>query len=115
MADSDPPDEIDDRKTPGGWNPDSPDAHAFHHQKGDHEVQQHQEAEGDEETKHPARSRAARQHDGTDFVGYCLKRVARTYERFRPMRAFGSHSVSPALVDVSALLKGGLEPIPQNT
>ena len=44
VADSDPPDEIDDGKSPADRNVDAPDADAFDEQVADGEQQHHQRA-----------------------------------------------------------------------
>ena len=76
MADTDPPDEVDDGEAPGGRDSDAPDANALDKQEGYDQVQKHQKGKAHQETDYPARGRAASEHDGADLIGYRSKRMA---------------------------------------
>src|SRR5271170_8080325 len=69
VADTDPPDEVDDRKAPADGNVDAPDADALHDQVADGDVQHAKNAEGKKETRVPAERSGPRQNDRADFVG----------------------------------------------
>ena len=76
MADTDPPDEVDDGEAPRGWDTNPPDTHTLDHKQGYNHVQEHQQGKCDQETDYPARGRAASEHDGANLIGYRSKRMA---------------------------------------
>src|SRR5262249_32389784 len=81
MADSDPPDEVDDVERPTDWNVIAPDADAFQHQVGDG-VEQHQRAQKhDRESEDPTLLEAAHQHDVGDLPGERVEILAWPHER----------------------------------
>jgi len=68
VPDSDPPDEVGDCKRPGDRDVNSPDPHAVDHQKSYNDVEQHQQAKGDQKAENPAGRRRTRQHDRANLV-----------------------------------------------
>ena len=82
VTNSDPPDEIDDRKAPADRDIDAPDAHALHQQVR-HAIKfsSINRAERDGEAENPARGRAASQHNRADLVRYRSKRMPRLNNR----------------------------------
>src|SRR6185437_12913947 len=83
MADSNPPDKIDDGESPRHGNIDSPDSHAPHQQTANRVEQQHHQQERDAESDEPAQPPALTEHNRADFVAYGCVRVA-----FRKRRDF---------------------------
>src|SRR5579872_4685211 len=69
MADADPPNEIDDGKSPTNGNIDSPNAYATNEKIADGIQQNHRNEERDAETEQPAVGHGPGQHDRTDLVG----------------------------------------------
>src|SRR5690606_24665363 len=68
VADTDPPDEVDDGKTPADRVVDAPDAGALEHQVDQRHQQELQDAEADQEADEPAERRLA-DDEATDLVG----------------------------------------------
>ena len=81
VADTDPPDEVDDGESPTDGNVDAPDADAFDEQVGDGEQQHHGQQERDAEADEPAVRSGTSQHDRADLVGDRAKGVARLDDR----------------------------------
>ena len=81
VANSDPPDEIDNREAPADGYIDAPDAHTFNQQIANREVQKHQKGKGDRKAEKPALRRAASEHNRADLVGYRAKRMPRLDDR----------------------------------
>ena len=77
VADTDPPDEVDDVERPADGNVVAPDADARQQQVADGHVQDHQQHERDEEPEEPADRRALGQHDVADRFGDGVERVPR--------------------------------------
>ena len=69
VADTNPPDEVDDVERPADRDVVAPDADAREQQLDDRDVQDHQEHERDREAHEPADRRAVRQDDSADLVG----------------------------------------------
>src|SRR5271155_2095607 len=77
MANANPPNEIDDGESPRDGNADSPDAHTFEQEICDGDVEDHQQAEADGKTNHPALRRASSEDDRADFVRNAAEGLAR--------------------------------------
>ena len=67
MADTDPPDEVDDGEAPSDGDGDAPDADAFEEEVSDGVEHHHGEHEGDAEAEEPSVGGGTGQHDGADF------------------------------------------------
>src|SRR6267378_2303164 len=68
VADTDPPDEIDDSKSPADGDVDAPDAGAFDDQPADGDGHHAHEAEGNQKSDVPAERGWTRQNNCTDLV-----------------------------------------------
>ena len=77
MADTDPPDKVDDLKSPADGSGVAPDANAFEEQVSGGVEQHHGEHEGDAEAEEPSVGSGTGQHDRADFFGDRAKGVAR--------------------------------------
>ncbi len=77
VPDSNPPDEIDDRKAPADGNIDAPYPHADRQQPSHRVQKHHQQRERDGEAEEPAAPPPLPQHDRADFVGDGAGRVPR--------------------------------------
>ena len=83
VADTDPPDEVDDVERPADRDVVSPDADTGQQQVADGQVQDHQQHECDEEAEEPADRCALREHDVTDGLGHRLEGVPGLDDRRR--------------------------------
>src|SRR3954468_20857210 len=81
MADTDPPDEVDDGESPTNRDVDAPHADALEEEQGACEQQQLRHAEGDGDTTDPPKRRAAAQNNGRDLVRDRAKAMARLDDR----------------------------------
>src|SRR6266478_5929609 len=68
VADSNPPDEVNNRKPPSNRNLNSPDPHADDEKISDGIQKQHHERERSGEAQNPSLRRSADQNDGADLV-----------------------------------------------
>ena len=68
VADSDPPDEVDDRESPSDRRVDSPDPDPAHEEHADGEKEEDRQQESDAEPDRPEDRSLARQNDGRDLV-----------------------------------------------
>src|SRR5262249_28037878 len=84
VADTDPPDEIDDRKAPANGNVDAPDADALDDEPGDSNGQQHHDGEGEAKAGEPAHRNRTREDDRGNFVGDRGVAVPRFDHRRKP-------------------------------
>jgi hypothetical protein len=82
MADTDPPDEVDDGEAPADRDIDTPDADAFDEEPSGRAHQQLQDAESDQEPEDPSDGGLAFEDDAADFVRYGRKTVA--FVDYRP-------------------------------
>src|SRR5512135_3789318 len=80
MADTDPPDEVDDREAPRHWLRDGPDAHASEEEPGERDHQHSGSAAGDAEHRKPTQRRVRREHDARDLLGDRPEGLARPYD-----------------------------------
>src|SRR5271167_3878043 len=69
MADSDPPDEVDDGKSPPNRNVDAPDPDALGKEVGHRKKQNLQNHERDEKSRYPAQRDRPFEDDRADVVG----------------------------------------------
>ena len=76
MADTNPPDEIDDRKAPPNRDVDAPNSDALRQQQADRQVQKHQEAKRDCQARSPARPVPSTQDNRAYFVGDAFEGMA---------------------------------------
>src|SRR4051812_13216601 len=96
MADTDPPDKIDDGKAPRDRHIDAPDTDAAHEQVGDRNHQHHREKKSDGEAGQPTPTGALGQDNGADFLRDRGKGMAWCDERrtvVNTLIVFGSHYV----------------------
>src|SRR5580704_9763660 len=68
MADTDPPDKVDDGETPADGDVDAPDADALHDQPADGDVHHAKDAERQQEADVPPNRSRAGKNDCADFV-----------------------------------------------
>src|SRR5271169_3684928 len=70
VADTDPPDKVDNREAPADGYVDAPDANALHDQVADGDIHYAKNAERNQEADVPAERRPARKNDRADFIRY---------------------------------------------
>src|SRR5581483_6721042 len=68
VADTDPPDEIDNGESPADGDVNTPDSGALCKQPGHGHSQHHDYAEGQREAREPSKTKRTGQNDGRDFV-----------------------------------------------
>ena len=94
VADTDPPDEVDDRKAPADRDVDAPDARALEEQVREREAQHRQAHQADEKAEEPAERVTPRQDDRRDFLGNAGERVPWRDDRRRSVSWFRIHQCS---------------------
>ncbi len=95
MADTDPPDEVDDGKTPRHRDIDPPDADANGQEIGNRIHQQQYQGEGYAEADKPAQGRAAGEDNGANLVRDRGIGVARLDDRRLPLGGCGCDVLCP--------------------
>jgi hypothetical protein len=102
VADTDPPDEVDNGKAPRDGDGDAPDAGAFKEEPGNGDHEQHGDAAGKRKAEEPAQGSMSRQHNPRQFLSHRAEGVpwgnnqqfARLWVNHRILRQsiFGSHA-----------------------
>ena len=77
MANTDPPDEVDDGESPADGNGGTPYADALEEKVSDGVEHHHRQHEGNAETQKPSVGGGTGQHDGADFLRDRAEGVAR--------------------------------------
>ena len=80
VADTDPPNEVDDREAPRDGLSNGPDADALEEQPGDRNQQHRGSAAGDAKECKPAKRRVRRKHDARDLFGNRLEGLTQAYD-----------------------------------
>src|SRR4029450_3211093 len=70
MANANPPDKVDNGKTPGHGNVDAPDSHTHGKQIGDGQQQDHDQEKGHPKAYEPAAWRAATEGNSADLISH---------------------------------------------
>src|SRR5260370_38679825 len=81
LADTDQPDEIDDRKTPADRDVNAPDSYALDDEPSDGDGHQAHQAEGNPKAYKPAEASRARNYNGADLV--CDRGVGKAWRKHR--------------------------------
>ena len=81
MADTDPPNEVDDGESPADGNVHTPDAHALVEEPAHRKQEPLQDDEADEHAEDPAAHDRALQHNSADLLGERGKRMPRPDDR----------------------------------
>ena len=102
MADTDPPDEVDDGKTPRHRDINAPDADANGQEIGHRIHQQQYQGEGQSKTDKPAQGRATGEDNGADLVRDRGVGVARLDDRRPPLGVYGCAVLCPTARLLSA-------------
>src|SRR5262249_51198195 len=69
MANTNPPDKVDDREAPGDRHIDAPNANAYGQEIGDGKEQDHDQEKGQPKANPPAGWRTTAERDGADLIG----------------------------------------------
>ena len=85
VADTDPPDEVDDGKAPPDGDVDTPDPDAFQKKVAEDPGQHIQHAEHDQEAEDPSQRNRALQHNVRDLLGDGGESVAGRDDRHSPV------------------------------
>ena len=94
VADTDPPDEVDDGESPRAGDGDAPDAHALQKEPCESDDQQRGDAAGNREPAKPAERRIAGEHQAGDLLRHGLKGVSG-----RDHLILAGSRVEPGIVD----------------